>query len=147
MVVPDQTLLNTVSYDDPMGVDFVINQKDLNRFQLLEKSGTASNDSTFRILLPHDELYPETGRIIIIDRAVDPQTGTITIRLSFPNRERVLRAGMNCNVKVLNENSGIQLVIPYRAVVVQLSEYFVFTVENGKAKQKKLNWEQGSGLM
>jgi membrane fusion protein, multidrug efflux system len=138
LVVPDQTLLNIVSSDDPTGVDFVINEKELNRFQLLEERKPAPEDSTFRVLLPDNTLYPGTGKISIIDRAVDPTTGTIKVRLSFPNRERILRAGMNCNVKVLNENSGLQLVIPYKAVVEQMSEFFAFKVENGKAKQIKI---------
>lgn len=138
LVVPDQTLLNVVSLDDPIGVDFVIDQRELARYQLLEKKALTSNDSTFRILLPGSTLYPVSGKISIIDRAVDPQTGTIKVRLSFANHNRMLKPGMNCNVKVLNENSGLQLVIPYKAVVEQMSEYFVFKVDSMKAKQVKI---------
>lgn len=139
LVVPDQTLLNVVSTDDPMGVDFVVNQKELNRFELLEKRKIGANDSIFRILMPNSALYPEDGKITIIDRAVDPQTGTIKVRLSFPNHERMLRAGMSCNVEVLNENSGLQLVIPYKAVLEQMSEYFVFKLDSLKAKQTRIS--------
>lgn len=138
LIVPDQTLLNVVSMDEPIGVDFVINQRELGRFQLLEEKIIGANDSTFRILMPDNTLYPGVGKISVIDRAVDPQTGTIKVRLSFENRNRILKPGMNCNIKVLNENSGLQIVIPYNAVVEQMSEYFVFKVDSMKARQTKI---------
>jgi len=139
LITPDQTLLNVVSSDDPIGVDFVIDEKELSRFQLVEKKPLDAKDSTFRILMPDNKLYPGNGRLDIIDRAVDPQTGTIKVRLSFPNHDRLLKPGMNCNVKVLNENSGSLLLIPYKAVVEQMSEYFVFKVDSMKAKQTKIS--------
>ncbi len=132
LVAPDQSLLNIISTDDPMGVDFVVNERELNRFELFRKNTEAVNDSTFRILLSDNSLYPAYGKISIIDRAVDPQTGTIKVRLSFPNNERRLRAGMNCNVNVLNENSGLQLVVE------QMSQFFVFRVDSMKAKQTRI---------
>lgn len=138
LVTPDQTLLNVISSDDPMGVDFVINENELARFQQFEKKALSKNDSTFKILLPNNQLYPINGKINIIDRSVDPQTGTIKIRLSFTNSDRILKPGMSCTVKVLNENSGEQIVIPYKAVVEQMSEYFVFKIDSLKAKQIKI---------
>ncbi len=139
LVTPDQTLLNVVSSDDPMGVDFVIDEQELGRFQQLEKKTLAKNDSTFQIVLPDNTLYPTHGKISIIDRAVDPQTGTIKIRLSFANSNRVLKPGMSCNVKILNENSGSLVVVPYRAVMEQMSEYFVYKVDSMKARQTKVS--------
>jgi membrane fusion protein, multidrug efflux system len=138
LIVPDQTLLNVVSMDEPIGVDFVIDQRELGRYQLLEEKTPGANDSTFRILMPDNTLYPGVGKISIVDRAVDPQTGTIKVRLSFENHNRALKPGMNCNIKVLNENSGLQVVIPYNAVVEQMSEYFVFKVDSMKARQTKI---------
>ena len=41
-------------------------------------------DSTFTIAFG-DDVYPFPGNISLIDRAVDPQTGTIKVRLIFPN--------------------------------------------------------------
>lgn len=138
LVAPDQTLLNVISSDDPMGVDFVINETELDRFQKFEKRLLNKNDTIFKILLPNNQLYPASGKINIIDRSVDPQTGTIKIRLSFANPDRILKPGMSCNVKVLNENSGEQVVIPYKTVVEQMSEYFVYKVDSIKAKQIKI---------
>jgi len=138
LVTPDQTLMNIISSDDPMGADIEVEQKELGKFQLLEKKNTAPDDSTFRIRLPDNSLYKYYGKINIIDRNVDPQTATIKIRLSFPNPDKILRPGMKCNAEVLNQNSGMQLVIPYKAVVEQMSEYFVYKIDSSKAKQIKV---------
>lgn len=138
LITPGQTLLNTISSDDPIGVEFVINENELGRFQKLWNRKVPANDSTFRITLPDNALYPKDGKIDVIDRAVDPQTATIKIRLVFPNHHRRLRDGMSCDVHVLNPVAGEQLVIPYKAVLEQMSEYFVFVVDSTRVHQVKI---------
>jgi membrane fusion protein (multidrug efflux system) len=138
LVTPGQTLLNTISSDDPMGIDFEINETELSRFQQLEESNISKNDTTFRILLADNSRYPHPAQISVIDRAVNPQTGTIKIRIIVPNRERMLKPGMSCKVLVLNADAGKQLIIPFKAVMEQLGEYFVFTVKDNKVKQVKI---------
>jgi membrane fusion protein (multidrug efflux system) len=74
-----------------------------------------------------NDTYPQPGKLAFLDRAVDPQTGTIKARLIFPNKDRILRAGMNGTVRVRNDNDGKKsLLIPYKAVTEQLGEYFVY---------------------
>ncbi len=137
-VVPGQTLLNTISTDDPVGVDFYINEKSISRFLDIKRKEVSKADSTFRILLTDNSEYGYNGRLSVIDRAVDRQTGTIKIRLEFPNKEGNLRPGMDCKVEVLNGNSGSQVVIPFKAVIEQMSEYFVFAIKNDTARQVKV---------
>lgn len=138
LVSPDQTLLNIISSDNPMGADIEVEQKEMGKFQLLAVKSVPPEDSTFRIRLPDNSIYPHYGRINIIDRNVDPQTATIKVRLSFPNPDKTLRPGMKCSAEVLNQNSGMQLVIPNKALLEQMSEYFVFRVDSMKAKQVKV---------
>ncbi|HWD89653.1 MAG TPA: efflux RND transporter periplasmic adaptor subunit [Mucilaginibacter sp.] len=130
VVNPGATILNTISTDNPMAVDFIINEKQLTHFEQLQGPAQDKVDSLFTILLPDNSLYPELGKISVIDRAVDPQTGSIRIRLVFPNPKKELRAGMSCIVRVHNQDSGPQLVIPNKAVVEQMGEYFVFVAKD-----------------
>jgi membrane fusion protein, multidrug efflux system len=139
LVSPGQTLLNTISTDNPMGVDFVINEKELGNFQELSRTNRPKNDSTFRISLPDKSLYREKGSIQVIDRAIDPQTGTIRVRLVFPNPDQKLRAGMSCIIHVLNNSDHEQMVIPARSLLEQMSEYFVFVVDSQMVKQTKVS--------
>ncbi len=138
-VNPGQTLLNTISSDDPIGVDFIVNEMSIPEFISLKKNEKNAQDSTFRIVLPDNSDYPYNGHLSVIDRGVDPQTGTIKIRLNFPNHDRILRSGMTCKVKVLGGNTGTQVVIPYKSVIEQMGEFFVFAIDSMKAKQRKID--------
>jgi RND family efflux transporter MFP subunit len=127
-VSPGATLLNTISTDDPINVDFFLDQKDLGRFLALQQSGNIVKDSTFTIVLPDNSEYQFAGRVASIDRAVDARTGTIRVRLAFDNRENQLRPGMSATVKVFHKGSDQSMVIPHKAVTEQMGEYFVYTV-------------------
>lgn len=138
-IVAGQTILNTISTDNPMAVDINVDEKDISRFVHLKNNGTGSKDSTFLLILPDQTQYPVPGKIYLIDRAVDPNTGTIKVRVSFQNNENILRSGMSCVVRVKNNNSVQQLTIPYKAVTEQLGEFTVFIVgDSSKAQQKRV---------
>ena len=139
-VSPGSTILNTVSSDNPMAVDFAIDEKDLQRFVIMQKKGSNPSDSIFTISLPDGFVYEVVGQIFLIDRAIDPQTGTIKVRLVFPNKDLTLRPGMTCNARVKNTDADKkQILIPYRSVIEQMGEFSVYTVgDSSKAMQKKV---------
>lgn len=137
-VAPGQSILNTVSSDNPMAVDFAVDEKEISRFIQLEKKGKGVNDSTFRIVLPDGMVYPSAGHISFIDRAVDPQTGTIKARVVFSNDKKILKPGMTCNVRVQNNGGSQKILIPYKAVVEQMGEFFVFVINADSASQRKI---------
>jgi membrane fusion protein, multidrug efflux system len=119
-----QTILNSISSDNELAVDFNVDQKEIYRFNML-LAAQQKSDSTFSIAFG-DKLYPYAGRVALLDRAVNPQTGTIKVRLVFPNDSNLLIAGMNGTVRVRNNSGNTSVLIPYKAVVEQLGEYFVY---------------------
>lgn len=137
-VVAGQTVLNTVSTDDPIAVDFTVDQKELYRFNQLLTGGGKGADSTFSIAFGK-EVYPANGKLLLLDRAVDPQTGTIRARLSFANGKKLLKAGMSTTVRILNNSGQQSVTIPYKAVTEQLGEFFVYVVgDSSKVSQRKV---------
>jgi membrane fusion protein (multidrug efflux system) len=127
-----------------MAVDFIINEKQLPKFEKLDKDKKHQVDSLFTIMMPDNTLYPYTGKISVIDRAVDAQTGSIRIRLVFDNPQNLLRVGMSCVVRVHNQETAPVLVLPSKAVVEQMGEYFVYVakdsvINNPKAKSDSVN--------
>jgi RND family efflux transporter MFP subunit len=138
------TVLNTISTDDPMAVDFIINEKQLPHFEQLQNDKKHAPDSLFTILLADNSLYPYTGKISVIDRAVDSQTGSIRIRLVFANPKNILRVGMSCVVRVHNQDTGPQLVLPSKAVVEQMGEYFVFVAKDSVINDPKAHLDTSS---
>ena len=142
-VAPGTTVLNTVSTDDPIAVDVQVDEKQIPYFRTLQQKGTALSDSVFQLVLPDQSMFPYDGSIYLIDRAVDPQTGTIRARLSFPNPQRMLRPGMTCNLKIKGASgSATQILIPYKAVLEQMGEYFVYVVNGNTVSQRKVNLGQ-----
>ena len=137
-IVAGQTILNTVSTDNPIAVDFTVDQKDIYRFIQLQQSGAGKKDSVFTIAFG-TEVYPFPGNISLIDRAVDPQTGTIKVRLVFPNHKGMLKPGMNTTVRVKNNASTNSTIIPNKAITELLGEFFVYVVgDSSKVTQRKV---------
>ncbi|HET7897462.1 MAG TPA: efflux RND transporter periplasmic adaptor subunit, partial [Flavisolibacter sp.] len=144
-VVAGQTVLNTVSTDDPIAVDINVNQSDIFRFSQLQQQKNNRHDSTFMLVFGGD-VYPEPGHIYLIDRAVDPQTGTIKTRLLFSNKAGMLKAGMNGTVRVVSNAKTPSIVIPFKAVTEQLGEFFTYVVgDSSKVDQRKVQLGQQIG--
>lgn len=138
LVSPGSTLLNTVSTNNPMAVDISVNQRDVQRFIALQKNpGQSVSDSVFAIE-QNGNTYRLNGNIVAIDRSVDPGTGTITVRISFPNPNGILISGMTCNVNVRNKAPEPQLIIPHKAVVEQLGKYSVYVVGDSSKVESRL---------
>jgi len=132
------TLLNTISSDNPIALDVALDETLIPFIEKESKSNKLVADSIFTLTLADQSRYPFPGTIYIIDRAVDPQTATIKVRLIFPNPTNFLRTGMSANLKVLNNSGAETTLIPYRSVVEQMAEYFVFVVNADTVTQKKI---------
>lgn len=144
-VTPGQTVLNTISSDDPIAADITVDQKDIFRFTQLQNAKASKRDSTFRLAFGN-QTYEHSGKITIIDRAVDPNTGTIKMRLTFPNPDHMLRAGMSGTLRVLATSGEKRVVIPYKAINEQLGEFFVYVVDSAKVSQRKVSLGKQIGM-
>jgi membrane fusion protein (multidrug efflux system) len=121
-----------------MAVDISVDQREIPRFTNLKEHPAPEKDSIFTLLLPDNSVYSKTGFISLTDRAVDPQTGTIKTRLVFPNNGQ-LKAGMSTNIRVKNNHTGEFLLAPYKSVLEQMGEYFVFVLgDSSKVLQRKI---------
>jgi membrane fusion protein (multidrug efflux system) len=133
------TLLNSMSSENPIAVDFVVSETDIPRFSAMQGKTITPNDSTFRLTLPGGIPYSEKGKILAVDRGVDNQTATIKVRIEFANPKDELKDGMSAVLQVLNEQSGENVIIPYKAVVEQMGEFFVFVAKDTIAEQRKIH--------
>jgi membrane fusion protein, multidrug efflux system len=135
-VSPGQTLLNTISNDNPVAVDIVINEREVPRFTRLQKQSAA--DSTFTLQFADGSVYSFPGHIQAIDRAINAQTGTLTVRVSFPNPDRYLIPGMSVVMRVRNADIGQQLVIPNKAITEQMGEFYAYVISGDSVIQNKV---------
>ncbi|MET0298789.1 MAG: efflux RND transporter periplasmic adaptor subunit [Flavitalea sp.] len=140
LVTAGQTLINTISAPDPIAVDIAVGEQEINRFLTLQNAPASKSDSTFSMVLPDKSVYAIPGKVTAIDRAVDAQTGTLKVRVSFPNPGNKLRAGMNTLVRVKNTDQGEQITIPNKALTEQLGEFYVYKVgDSNKVSQQRVS--------
>ena len=134
-----QTLLNQVSTDDPMAVDIAIDQAEIPQFtRYFNDAEKTHKDSIFTAVLPDGSIYPYPGELYLLDRSIDPTTGTLKARITFPNPKDELKAGLTTNIRVKHIGADSTLMIPFKAAIEQLGEYFVYVADNGHAYEHKV---------
>ncbi|WP_312135324.1 efflux RND transporter periplasmic adaptor subunit [Sphingobacterium sp.] len=147
LVSAGTTLLNTVSSTNPIAVEFQINEKEIPEFTGLQ---TGKSSTKINLTLPDGSTYGSLGRISTIDRAVDPQTGTLKVRASFDNPANTLRAGLNLTLNVESTTAHEEMVIPYRAIFEQLGTFSVYAVSDSSTvdlKQVSLGQKLGDKVV
>jgi membrane fusion protein (multidrug efflux system) len=113
----EATLLDTVSSIDPIRVNATISEAEYLRFFAQRKGGgNGAASAPLELILADGSVYPQQGRLVIVDRAVDQKTGTLTIAAEFPNPEGLLRPGQFGRVRAVVEMAKDALLIPKRAV-------------------------------
>jgi multidrug efflux system membrane fusion protein len=78
---------------------------------------------------PNDESEPAVGRITFVDNAVDPATGTIKVKGTFPNTDRRLWPGQYVNVTVELTTQRDATVVSTQAVQAGQQGPYVFVVK------------------
>ena len=116
----EPTLLTTVSTVDPIFVDFSITDADLLHFSERIRAGTRGEGRSARadleLVLADGTVFAQKGRLIFVDRAVDPKTGTIGVRAEFPNPQKVLRPGQFGRVRAVVEEVPNAVLVPQLAI-------------------------------
>jgi membrane fusion protein, multidrug efflux system len=72
--------------------------------------------------------YPYTGKIILVNRNIASETGTIQLAAEFPNKDAVLRPGGFGRVRFLTDMNQNALLVPQAAVIEVQSMYQVVVV-------------------
>ena len=123
--------LTTVSDTKNMYAYFAMNEKE---FLTMAKALRGSNmqqklESLPNVLLvlADRSIYSQPGRIQTASGLVDPQTGAINIRASFPNPEGILRSGGSGLVRIPNQVDSA-LIIPQKATYELQGKHFVYIV-------------------
>jgi membrane fusion protein, multidrug efflux system len=128
LIGPDSGVLVTVLDLDPIDVIFSVGERDYLNYVEAKKAGTAE-DFTPQIRLANDKLYEFPGKIDVIDNKVDPATGTINVRLKFPNPDRMLVPGQYVSVLLTRATPEKRVVIPQSAVQENQAGPFVLIVD------------------
>jgi membrane fusion protein (multidrug efflux system) len=124
-------LMTTVSKLDPIKVQFSISEVEWLTFVKAQSQRKKSGDTSklpLRMILADQSVHPYEGRAIVVDNAVDPETGTILIEAVFPNPDGLIRPGQFAKVRAAVEHQKGAIVIPQRAVSELQGTYRVAVV-------------------
>jgi membrane fusion protein (multidrug efflux system) len=88
-------------------------------------------------------VFPQKGRPVFVDRAIDQKTGTIQVRAEFPNPQRVLRAGQFGRVRAVTEEVPNAILVPQVAVQdLQGAKTVMVVGQDGKVAMRTLTLRQ-----
>jgi multidrug efflux system membrane fusion protein len=121
----DSTPLVVINQIMPIQVAFSIPEARLAELKRFMARGA------LRVLAspPNDDRPPAAGRITFIDNAVDPTTGTIKVKGTFPNSDRRLWPGQYVNVTVELTTDKDATVVSSAAVQAGQQGPYVFVVK------------------
>jgi membrane fusion protein (multidrug efflux system) len=121
-LVNTSSVLTSVSQLNPIKVYFYISEQEyLTLSAQAKQRGVADllrsgNVIPLKLKLANSQVFPQTGRIIFVDRAVSGQTGSIRMAAQFANPGNLLRPGQFGRVSAETTVLHNAVVIPQRAV-------------------------------
>ncbi len=121
-LVNTSSVLTSVSQLNPIKVYFYISEQEYLTLSEQAKARGKSdllnsgNVIPLKLKLANNQVYPQTGHIIFVDRAVSSQTGSIRIAAQFANPGNFLRPGQFGRISAETTVLHNAIVVPQRAV-------------------------------
>jgi membrane fusion protein (multidrug efflux system) len=130
LVGPSTGVLTTVSTLDPIKAYFQVSEQSYLEFWKLEASPHGlPTGLAFDLVLSDGSVYPLKGSYFAIDRAVDSNTGTLSVVAEFPNPQGLLRPGQYARVRAVVGTEKGALLVPRRALNELQGSYQLATVD------------------
>jgi multidrug efflux system membrane fusion protein len=133
LVSPGEPVLTTVVSLDPVYVSFQGDERAYLRYQALARRGEreSSRDAAnpVRVGLADEQGFPHEGRMVFVDNAVDPATGTIFARAELANPDGVFTPGLFARVQLLGERLDSALLVHPQAVLTDQDRRYVYVAD------------------
>jgi membrane fusion protein (multidrug efflux system) len=127
----DATLLTTIEQINPLYVNFSQSESDLSRLQQAIRSGKLQRTQSAKVelILEDGSIYKQSGKFLFSDMAVDPATGTVSLRAEIPNPRYELLPGMFVRIRFPQAIADNAIKVPQRAVQINPQGQFVLLVD------------------
>jgi len=143
------TTMTTVSQVDPIKAQFNISELEYlravqgNRWVEPGQPESAKLD----LILEDGAVYPHPGSVIVLNRQVSQQTGTIALQGSFPNPGNILRPGQYAKVRAAVSTRKSALLVPQRAISELQGTYQLAVVADSKIDVRSVQPADQVGTM
>jgi membrane fusion protein (multidrug efflux system) len=151
--------LNTVSALGDVRVRFPISETEYLRFAKRIRGNKDKIQKVMEIpvqlILGDDSMYPEYGKIDLINRQVDPKTGSMLMQALFKNDQNLIRPGEYVKVRFQTDEYKDAVMVPQQAINQLQSVYQVYVVNDSSKVVPRVvqtgarvgsNWIISSGL-
>jgi membrane fusion protein (multidrug efflux system) len=142
------SLLTTIQQVDPIYVSFKVTETDYLEIRRQVESGALvlasdTKQPYIEITLLDGSTYPERGFVDFEDVSVDVPTGTVELRGTFKNPDRVLKPGQFVKVHAKGYERPNTLTVPQRAVSQSPQGSFVYVIgADNKAEMRPVKLQQ-----
>lgn len=146
LVTPDmKDPLTVVVSTDPMYAYAEIDERQLMRYVRLnkaaEEAGTLKDEpeTPIEMQLADEKGFPHVGRIDFADNRVNVETGTITIRGVFENKQKLLGPGLFVRLRFPGGDKYQTLLVPQESIGTDQGQKFVYIVnEEGMVDYRRV---------
>lgn len=131
------TALTTIRALDPVYVDVTQSATDILRLTSTVEGRAMRALGEAGLILADGSAYPIQGKLEAAEPRVEPTTGMVTLRMSFPNPDHILLPGMYVEVDLPQALARGAFALPQNVVMREPSGgAYVWVVEEGKVAQK-----------
>ena len=127
-VTAGQTVLAKVSNTDPVFVKFSIAEPEYLKLSGTQNANGASSLDNLTIVLSDGSTYELPGHVAEVNRGINDNTGTLTVKALFDNPSRRLLPGMFAHIQAVGGTAEGAMLVPQRAIVELMYKKFVYVV-------------------
>jgi multidrug efflux system membrane fusion protein len=138
----DANPLVVINQVRPIYVNFAVPEQTLPSIRTYMAAGPLSVE----VVPPGEDKRLADGKLIFVDNAVDPSTGTIRLRAQFDNKDTSLWPGQFVNVRVRLFEQANAILVPARSVQTGPEGQYVYVIKADKtAELRKITVERNEG--
>ena len=133
------TTLVTIDSVDPIFVEFSMTEQEYLEF-MNSRFGDETSGTNLKLRLANgDEYKSGVGSVVQAARTLDPSTGKLILKASFPNPDHLLLPNMFATVISPGEQLTNAILVPTKAIVQIMDKNFVYVIgQDGTVSQKAI---------
>lgn len=117
----------------PIYVAFSVPEQNLPKI----KEFTAKGDLKVEAILSETNSASISGVLTFVDNSIDPATGTILLKATFPNKDQALWPGQFLNAVLTLTTEKNVVVVPSQAIQTSQSGQYVFVVKDDQTAEMR----------
>jgi multidrug efflux system membrane fusion protein len=126
--------LVTINQVTPIYVSFSVPEQELANIKRYQATG----DLHVAVSIPQSGGKPITGALTFIDNKVNTTTGTILLKATFPNQDRVLWPGQFVDVVVTLTTERDRIIVPTQALQTGQQGQYVYVIKDDMTAELRM---------